>query len=118
MDAELRDMTTPRRDPPAVRTRDDAREPRALNRSAPTIWRRFIAWVDEVSGRARRRRLEEELARTDAEILRLRHLLAEATRPPAQFARMREREVALRRLTRLRIAGEGRHERDRTLRAG
>jgi hypothetical protein len=117
MDAELRDMTTSRRDPPAVRPRGVAREPRALN-SAPAIWRRFIAWVDEVSGRARRRRLEEELARTDAEILRLRHLLAEATRPPAQFARMREREVALRRLTRLRIAGEGRHERDRSLRAG
>ena len=82
------------------------------------ILQRFIAWLDEVTGRARRRRLEEELARTDAEIVRLRQLLAEATRPPTQFARMREREVALRRLTRLRIAGEGRHERGRELRAG
>lgn len=82
------------------------------------IWQRFVGWLDEISGRARRRRLEEELARTDAEIARLRQLLEEATRPPTQFARMREREVALRRLTRLRIAGEGLHERDRTLRAG
>ncbi len=82
------------------------------------IWQRFVAWVDEVTGRARRRRLEEELARTDAEIRRLRQLLAEAMRPPTQFARMREREVALRRLTRLRIAGDGRHDRERTLRAG
>ena len=82
------------------------------------IWQRWVAWLDEVTGRARRRRLEEELVRTDAEIRRLRQLLAEATRPPTQFARMREREVALRRLTRLRIAGEGRHARDRTLRAG
>ena len=82
------------------------------------IWHQFVAWLDEVTGRARRRRLEEELARTDAEIARLRQLLAEATRPPTQFARMREREVALRRLTRLRIAGEGRHDRERILRAG
>ncbi len=82
------------------------------------IPKRFTAWLDEVTGRARLRRLEEELARTDAEISRLRELLSEATRPPTQFARMREREVALRRLTRLRIAGEGSHERDRTLRAG
>lgn len=78
----------------------------------------FVTWLDEITGRARRRRLEEELARTDAEISRLRQLLAEATRAPTQYARMREREVALRRLTRLRIAGEGRHDRQRTLRAG
>ena len=82
------------------------------------IWQQLVAWIDEVTGRARRRRLEEELARTDAEIARLRQLLAEATRPPTQFARMREREVALRRLTRLRIAGEGRHDPERILRAG
>ena len=82
------------------------------------MWQQFVAWLDEMTGRARRRRLEEELARTDAEIARLRQLLAEATRPPTQFARMREREVALRRLTRLRIAGEGRHDRERILRAG
>ena len=70
----------------------------------------FREWLDEVTGRARRRRLEEELLRADAEISRLRALLADATRPPTQFARMREREVAIRRLTRLRIAREGRGE--------
>jgi hypothetical protein len=71
---------------------------------------RIVEWFDEVSGRARRRRLEDELVRADAEISRLRALLADATRPPTQYARMREREVALRRLTRLRIAREGRHD--------
>lgn len=68
---------------------------------------RFVEWFDEVTGRARRRRLEEELLRADAEISRLRGMLADATRPPTQFARMREREVAIRRLTRLHIAREG-----------
>lgn len=72
------------------------------------IARHLIAWFDEATGRARRRRLEEELVRADAEIFRLRALLAEATRPPTQFARMHEREIALRRLTRLRIARDGR----------
>lgn len=72
------------------------------------IWRRLVAWLEELTGRARRRRLEEELLRADAEIWRLRQLLAEATRPPTQFARMREREVALRRLTRLQVARSGR----------
>ncbi|HSK93187.1 MAG TPA: hypothetical protein VLA76_03915 [Candidatus Angelobacter sp.] len=70
----------------------------------PRIGGRFVAWLDEITGRARRRRLEEELVRADAEIARLRALLADATRPPTQFARMREREVAVRRLTRLQIA--------------
>ena len=72
------------------------------------IAHRFVEWFDEVTGRARRRRLEEELVRADAEISHLRRMLADATRPPTQFARMREREVAMRRLTRLRIAREGR----------
>lgn len=72
------------------------------------IWHRVMQWLREVTGRARRRRLEEELLRADAEIARLRALLAEALRPPMQFARMREREVAIRRLTRLLIAREGR----------
>ena len=71
------------------------------------MMRRALDWIDEVTGRARRRRLEAELARADAEIWRLRELLAEATRPPNQFARMREREVALRRLTRLHVARNG-----------
>jgi hypothetical protein len=74
------------------------------------IGRSIMAWVDEITGRARRRRLEEELARADAEIYRLRALLAEETRQPVQFARMHEREVAIRRLTRLRIAREGHPE--------
>jgi hypothetical protein len=82
------------------------------------LWDGIVNWFEEVSGRARRRRLEEELARADAEIWRLRQLLAEATRSPMQFARMREREVALRRLTRLRIAGDGHREGERRLRAG
>ena len=73
------------------------------------IARRLVEWFDEATGRARRRRLQEELVRADAEISRLRALLAEATRPPTEFARMREREVALRRLTRLRIALVGHH---------
>lgn len=72
------------------------------------IARGIREWLDEVTGVARRRRLEAELVRADAEIARLRALLADATRPPTQFARMREREVAIRRLTRLRIAREGR----------
>jgi hypothetical protein len=72
------------------------------------ITRRLIEWFDEVTGRARARRLQEELLRADAEISRLRALLAEATRPATQFARMREREIAVRRLTRLRVARQGR----------
>ena len=72
--------------------------------------RALTGWIGEVTGKARRRRLEEELIRADDEIARLRRLLADATRPPTQFARMREREVAMRRLTRLRIAREGRTE--------
>ena len=73
----------------------------------------LLSWLDEATGRARVRRLQEELGRADAEIGRLRQLLAEATRPPTQFARMRQREVALRRLTRLHIARDGRSGRDR-----
>ena len=70
--------------------------------------RDLVDWLEEVTGRARRKRLEEELVRADAEIARLRRLLADATRPPTQFARMRQREVAMRRLGRLRLAGGGR----------
>ena len=72
------------------------------------IGRDLIEWLEEITGRARRRRLEDELVRADAEIARLRTLLADATRPPTQFARMRQREVAMRRLGRLRLAGGGR----------
>ena len=70
--------------------------------------RALTGWFEEVTGKARRRRLEEELIRADDEIFRLRRLLADATRPPTQFARMRQREVAIRRLTRLRFARGGR----------
>jgi len=72
------------------------------------IWRGVVGWFEEVTGKARRRRLVEELIRADTEIARLRALLADATRPPTQFARMREREVAIQRLGRLRFAGGGR----------
>jgi hypothetical protein len=82
------------------------------------LLRGLVDSIDELTGRARRRRLEEELVRADAEIWRLRQLLAEATRPPTQFARMREREVALRRLTRLRVAREGVHEEYERAKAG
>lgn len=70
--------------------------------------RALVAWLEEITGIARRKRLEEELVRADAEIARLRALLTDATRPPTQFARMRQREVAMRRLGRLRLAGGGR----------
>lgn len=70
--------------------------------------RDIVEWLEEVTGKARRRRLEEELARADSEIERLRTLLADAMRPPTQFARMRQREVAMRRLSRLRLARGGR----------
>ena len=83
------------------------REP-ASHKQTPMIGHSLVRWLEERTGKARRRRLEEELVRADAEISRLRALLADAMRPPTQFARMREREVAIRRLTRLRIAREGR----------
>lgn len=67
-----------------------------------------MRWFEEVTGKARRRRLQEELIRADVEIARLRALLADATRHPTQFARMHEREVAIRRLARLRFARGGR----------
>ena len=70
--------------------------------------RRFIGWLEEVTGKARRRRLEAELHRADDEIARLRALLADATRTPTQYARLREREAAIRRLERLRVARVGR----------
>jgi hypothetical protein len=72
------------------------------------IGRHLMEWLEKVTGKARRKRLEEELDRADAEIARLRTLLADATRPPTQFARMRQREVAMRRLGRLRLAGGNR----------
>ena len=53
---------------------------------------------------ARERDLEEELGAAHTEIAALRTRLAEATRPPAQFARTHMREVAVDRFARLRLA--------------
>ncbi len=53
---------------------------------------------------ARQRELEARLDRAHAEITSLRSRLTDATRPPAQFARMHMREGAVHRLARLRLA--------------
>lgn len=57
---------------------------------------------------ARQRELEAQLDDAHAEIASLRSRLADATRPPTQFARMRMREVAVNRFGRLRLAAPGR----------
>jgi len=59
-------------------------------------------------GVGRRRQLEERLDDAYAEIAALRAGLADATRPPTQFARMRMREAAVDRFARLRLAAPGR----------
>lgn len=53
---------------------------------------------------ARQRELEAQLDDAHAKIASLRASLTDATRPPAQFARMRMREVAVNRFARLRLA--------------
>ncbi|HYI65813.1 MAG TPA: hypothetical protein VEW95_02700 [Candidatus Limnocylindrales bacterium] len=53
---------------------------------------------------ARQRALEAQLDDAYDEIASLRARLAEATRPPTQFARMRMRQVAVNRFGRLRLA--------------
>lgn len=53
---------------------------------------------------ARQRELEEELGEAHTEIAVLRTRLAEATRPPTQFARTHMRDVAVDRFARLRLA--------------
>ncbi len=53
---------------------------------------------------ARERELEARLDDAHAEINGLRARLADATRPPTQFARMRIRQVAVHRFARLRLA--------------
>lgn len=53
---------------------------------------------------ARARELEARLDDARVEIASLRADLRDATRPPAQFARMRMREVAVHRFARLRLA--------------
>jgi len=53
---------------------------------------------------ARQRELEAQVDDAYTEIASLRARLIEATRPPAQFARMRMRQVAVDRFARLRLA--------------
>lgn len=53
---------------------------------------------------ARQRELERRLDAARAEIAGLRARLTDATRPPAQFARMRMRQVAVNRFARLTLA--------------
>ena len=60
----------------------------------------YILWIRV----ARQRELEAELEDANAEIASLRARLADATRPPTQFARMRIRQVAVDRFARLRLA--------------
>ena len=67
-------------------------------------WASMVRAIEDVAGVTRRRRLEAQLAGAYGEIRRLRAALAEATRPPAQFARMRMHERAVDRFARLRRA--------------
>lgn len=60
----------------------------------------YILWLRVAHQRA----LETQLDDARAEIASLRTRLADATRPPTQFARMRIREVAVNRFARLRLA--------------
>jgi hypothetical protein len=67
-------------------------------------WKAAVRTVRRVTGIARRRELEAQLADATAEIQELRAALAEATRPPTLFARMRMHERAVDRFARLRRA--------------
>lgn len=60
--------------------------------------------VDDLRGITRIRELEQELGDAHELIGELRIRLAEAVRPPTQFARMRQREAAAGRFARLRLA--------------
>jgi hypothetical protein len=65
----------------------------------------LIAAVVQVMLLARHRReVEAELDQAHADLDTMREQLAEATRPPAQFARMHLRESAVNRFARLRRA--------------
>ena len=70
-------------------------------------WASAVRSIDQAAGRARHRQLETDLAAANDEIERLRARLAEATRPPREFAQMRAREMAIGRLTRLWLARGG-----------
>jgi hypothetical protein len=69
-----------------------------------TIALLFVAVVHVMLLARHRRELEARLSRAHAEMELLNRRLAEATRPPAQFARMRLRERAMYRFGRLRRA--------------
>lgn len=69
-----------------------------------TIALLFVAVVQVIVLARHRRELEARLYRAQSEMEILRLHLAEATRPPMQFARMRLRERALYRFGRLRRA--------------
>jgi hypothetical protein len=69
-----------------------------------TIALLFAAVVQVMLLARHRREVETRLDRAHAEMNALRERLAEATRPPTQFARMRMRESAVYRFSRLRRA--------------
>jgi hypothetical protein len=69
-----------------------------------TIALLFAAVVQVMLLARHRREVEARLAKAHAEMEALRARLAEATRPPTQFARMRLRESAVDRFARLRRA--------------
>ena len=69
-----------------------------------TIALLFAAVVQVMLLARHRREVEARLDRAYAEMHALRQRLAEATRPPTQFARMRVRESAVYRFSRLRRA--------------
>ena len=69
-----------------------------------TIALLFAAVVQVMVLARNRRQLEARLSRANAEVHALHRRLAEATRPPVQFARLRMRERAVYRFGRLRRA--------------
>jgi len=64
----------------------------------------FVAMVQVMLLSRHRRQLEARLSRANAHLDVMRRRLADATRPPTQFARMRLREEAVYRFGRLRRA--------------
>jgi hypothetical protein len=64
----------------------------------------FVAVVLVMLLAQHRHALDDQLAEAYAQIDTLRHRLADATRPPTQFARMRVRDGAVYRFARLRRA--------------
>jgi hypothetical protein len=64
----------------------------------------FVAVVLLMLLAQHRHALDDQLAEAYAQIETLRHRLADATRPPTQFARMRVRDGAVYRFARLRRA--------------